>query len=78
MEQPVQSQNPHRDPQGRYIPLAALKWVRAKQRLNELRSFAPTVLSDAGPFAALGVVKHRARIKKAEIEAGLWQGRAMK
>lgn len=70
--------NPFRDPQGRYVPWAALKWVRAKQRLNGLRSLAPTVMSDNGPFGALGVVKHRDRLKKAEIDCGLWQGRAMK
>lgn len=70
--------NPHRDQQGRYVPLSVLNWVKAKKHLIELRSFAPTVLSDAGPFAAVGIVKHRMRIKQAEIEAGLWQGRSMK
>lgn len=76
-QNPQPSSNPHRDPQGRYVPLAALKWVKAKQRLSDLRSFAPTVLSDEGPFASLGLVKHKNRIKRAEIECGLWQGRAM-
>lgn len=58
------------------MPYAQWRLMRAREKLLALRQFAPTVYTDQGPFAKLGVKKHEAKLKTAEIDVGLWEGRA--
>jgi hypothetical protein len=68
--------NPWRDQTDQYVPLARQRLEKAKIVLIGLRSLAPTVYGDKGPFAVLGVQRHEAALKSAEIEVGLWEGRS--
>lgn len=70
------STKPYRDPQGKYVSLAQQKLRHARERLLTLRSLGPTVYADQGAFAKLGVQMHEAKMRLAEIDAGLWEGRA--
>lgn len=68
--------NPWRTAAGLYVSLAQQKMEVAKKTLFALRSLAPTVYGDKGPFAALGVKRHELALKVAETTVGLWEGRA--
>jgi hypothetical protein len=68
--------NPWRDPKGRYVSLAQRKLEKARLKLLEARQMAPVVYGDKGPFASLGVQRHERLIRSAELDVGLWEGRA--
>lgn len=68
--------NPYRSATGAYVSLAAQKWAKAKEKLLALRSLSATVYSDQGQFAKLGVQRHEKLIRNAELDVGLWEGRA--
>lgn len=68
--------NPWRNQADQYVSLAAQKLAQAKKTLIALRSLAPTVYGDKGPFAVLGVKRHEASLKNAETDIGLWEGRS--
>ena len=69
--------NPYRGLAGQYVSLAQQKLVKSREKLIGLRSLAPTVYGDTGQFAKLGIQRHEARMRMAEIECGLWEGRAL-
>lgn len=68
--------NPYRNKQGQYVSLARQRLQKAQQRLLGLRQSAPTVYTDRGAFAKLGIQAFEAKLKLAEIEVGLWEGRS--
>lgn len=68
--------NPYRSPTGQYVSYAAQQKAKTYAKLLALRQFAPTVYTDQGPFAKLGVQRHEAKVRLAELDAGLWEGRA--
>jgi hypothetical protein len=68
--------NPWRDLKGQYVSLAQRGWVKARTSLLALRQMAPVVYGDKGPFASLGVQRHEKLIRNAELDVGLWEGRA--
>lgn len=72
----MENPNPYRDQKGQYVSYAAQQKAKTYNKLLALRQFAPTVYTDKGPFAKLGVQRHEAKVRQAEIEAGLWAGRA--
>lgn len=73
MEKPL---SPFRDLTGQYVSYAAQQREKARYRLLNLRALAPTVYGDKGAFAALGVQRHEKAIRSAELDVGLWEGRA--
>lgn len=73
MEKPL---SPFRDPMGLYVSYAAQQREKARSRLLNLRALAPTVYGDNGVFASLGVQRHEKAIRNAELDVGLWEGRA--
>lgn len=68
--------NPWRNQAGQYVSLAQREWAKARERLLTQRQLAPVVYGDKGPFAVLGQQRHERLIRSAELEAGLWEGRA--
>jgi hypothetical protein len=68
--------SPFRDQMGQYVSYAAQQREKARYRLLNLRALAPTVYGDSGAFAALGIARHQKAIRNAELDVGLWEGRA--
>lgn len=59
-----------------YVPYAMRQLIASRERLLRLRALAPMVYGDTGPFAVLGVQRHQKLIRNAELDVGLWEGRA--
>jgi len=57
------------------VPYSLWKLNKARERLLNLHKRAPVVYGDKGAFAKLGVARHEANVKVAEIDVGLWEGR---
>lgn len=68
--------NPHRDQAGRYVSWAKIRLGHEREKLLTLRSLAPVVYADSGPFASLGKLVHENALKQQEIMVGLWEGRS--
>lgn len=57
------------------VPFSLYKLGKAREKLLALRSLGPTVYGDQGQFAKHGVDRHEKKVKQAEIDVGLWEGR---
>jgi hypothetical protein len=58
------------------MPYAQWRLMRAREKLLALRQFAPTVYTDRGGSAKTGIKKFETKLKQAEVDVGLWEGRA--